>query len=269
MNPEQLHDALNQLPDDLLTATDALRQKKKQPVPWKRLVPAAACLVLVTGALLAAMPLLNRKDAAMESQLFSDNAWPESAMETVIGDCSGTVQQAPAAREPEAPMEQMPVSDASGQEQVEEGAPRAPEAEEQAVATGTTETPVVCYGYCIGSSEPEETVITVISTEGEWLRYLADNPRLTEEGGFENRYGEDYFREKQLILVVTTAASSSVRYELDAIRSTGTGTWELTGTRYTPEVITDDMTQQCILVELPRMVEPEDTVTWKLISKEG
>lgn len=257
MNAEQLQDALNQLPDDLLIATDALRQKKKEPIRWKRLVPIAACFVLVLGALLVTLPLLNQKGAAApEYQMMQD-----SSVEMIGAPAESA---APEAGEPEAPMEQSPVLDESNQERKEEGAPKAPDTEEQAVATGATETPVTGYCYCIGATEPDETVITVISTEGEWQRYLADNPRLTEEGGFENGYGEDYFREKQLIVVVTTAASSSVRYELDSICRTGTGIWELTGTRYTPEWFTDDMTQQCILVELPRMVEPEDTVTLKL-----
>ena len=256
MNAEQLQDALNQLPDDLLTATDALRQKKKEPIRWKRLVPIAACFVFVLGVLFIVPFFQSGKSAAPEYQMMQD-----SSVEMVGAPADSA---APEAGEPEAPMEQMPALDESNQERKEEGAPKAPDTEEQAVATGATETPVDCYGYCIGATEPDETVITVISTEGEWQRYLADNPRLTEEGGFENCYGEDYFREKQLIVVVTTAASSSVRYELDAICRTGTGTWELTGTRYTPEWFTDDMTQQCILVELPRMVEPEDTVTLNL-----
>ena len=261
MNAEQLQDALNQLPDDLLIATDALRQKKKQPLRWNRVVPMAACFVLVLGVLFIAPFFQSGKSAAPEYQMMQDSSVEMGGAQENAAPADSA---APEAGEPEAPMEQSPVLDESNQERKEEGAPKAPDNEEQAVATGTTETPVDCYGYCIGATEPDETVITVISTEGEWQRYLADNPRLTEEGGFENGYGEDYFREKQLIVVVTTAASSSVRYELDSICRTGTGTWELTGTRYTPEWFTDDMTQQCILVELPRMVEPEDTVTLNL-----
>ena len=83
---------------------------------------------------------------------------------------------------------------------------------------------------------------------------------LTEEGGFENGYEEAYFNKNQLIAVMTTAASSSVRYEATSITKTDIGTWELTITRYSPEWFTDDMEQQLILVELPRTVEPEDTV---------
>lgn len=47
INAEQLHDALSQLPDDLLVPVDALRQKKR--FPWKALSTLAACLCLVAG----------------------------------------------------------------------------------------------------------------------------------------------------------------------------------------------------------------------------
>lgn len=243
MSAERLHDALNQLPDDLLTATDALRQKKKEPIRWNRVVPMAACFALVVGALILVMPFVSQDKAAPEAA-----GEPEAA--------------APA---PETPMEQPPfTADESGEIFGNSGAPLAPEEEERAEVTGASPVPVTGYGYCIGASEPDETVITVISTAGEWQRYLADNPRLTEEGGFENSYEEAYFEENQLIVLVTTAGSSSVRYEPQSILKTGSGTWELTVKRYSPEWFTDDMTQQCILVELPRMVEPEDTVTLNL-----
>lgn len=256
MTAEQLHDALNALPDDLLEATDALRQKaRKQPILWKRLVPVAACFVLLLTVLYVAAPYLSRKAAPQESQMVSDDAMSVIEMAPAETRAPGE-----AAGEPEAPAQMAPEAD--GNRTFDEfGAPLAPDAEEESHNSASAETPVTCYAYCIGAEEPDDTRITVISTPEEWSDYLAANPRLTEEGGFENRYGEDYFEKNQLIAVVTTAASSSVSYEADAIRRTGTGIWELTVIRYSPEWFTDDMTQQCLLVELPRMVEPEDTVT--------
>ena len=255
MSAERLHDALNQLPDDLLTATDALRQKKKQPLRWNRVVPMAACFALVVGALIFVMPFVSQDKAAPEAEMQkSDEVYSEAAGEPEA-----------AAPAPETPMEQPPfTADESGEISENSGAPLAPEEEERAEVTGASPVPVTGYSYCIGASEPDETVITVISTAGEWQRYLADNPRLTEEGGFENSFEEAYFKENQLIVLVTTAGSSSVRYEPQSILKTGSGTWELTVKRYSPEWFTDDMTQQCILVELPRMVEPEDTVALNL-----
>ncbi len=264
MTAEQLHDALNALPDDLLEATDALRQKnRKQPILWKRLVPVAACFVLLLTVLYVAAPYLNRKAAPQESQMVSDDAMSVIEMAPAETRAPGE-----AAGEPEAPAEAAPKEE-TDRKCEEIGTPLAPDAEENATATGTNQTGVVCHSYCIGAEEPDEIQITVISTPEEWSDYLAANPRLTEEGGFENRYGEDYFEKNQLIAVVTTAASSSVSYEADAIRRTGTGIWELTVIRYSPEWFTDDMTQQCLLVELPRMVEPEDTVTLKFTTVNG
>jgi hypothetical protein len=47
MNPEQLHDAISLLPEDLLEPVDQLRQKKR--IPWKSVAVLAACMCLVLG----------------------------------------------------------------------------------------------------------------------------------------------------------------------------------------------------------------------------
>lgn len=261
MNAEKLHDALNQLPDDLLAAADALRQRKKAPVVWKRLVPIAACFVLVLGALYVALPLLTPKGA-------SDAAAPEAAAPMEMVQDSLTEMQLAELPEAGAALEsssERAPAEGSGTEAPNDGAPLAPEEEElQWELSGTPLIPVTGHSYCFGAEEPDETEITIISTWKEWCAFLEATPRLTEEGGFENNYTEGYFDEKQLIAVVTTAASSSVRYEVDAIVKTGTGTWELQMTQFVPEWFTDDMTQQLILMELPRTVEPEDTITLNL-----
>lgn len=257
MSAQRLHDTLNQLPDDLIAATDDLRQRKKQPILRKRLVPLAACFALVLGALLVAMPLSGRKNAAPEAQMSHDEAYSEMAgvPETAVPGAE--------AEAPEAPMEQPPMADESGIMTGNGGAPLAPE-EETDKSSAITETPVTVYGYFVGSEEPDETRITLISTWNQWEDYLAQMPRLTDAEDFENRYSQDYFEKNQLITVLTTAASSSVRYDIRTIRKTGSGSWELMGTRYRPELFTDDMEQQLLIVELPRMVEPEDAVTLNL-----
>ena len=260
MNAEQLHDALNQLPDDLIAAADALRQRKKAPILWKRLVPIAACFVLILGALYVALPVLAPKgtmDAAAPEAAAPMEMLQDSLSEMQIVGSSETNA------EPEAPAEGAPREE-SATEAPNDGAPLAPEMEETATATGAIGIPVTGYSYCIGAEEPDETEITIISTLKEWIAFLENTPSLTEEGGFENHYEEAYFNEKQLIAVMTTAGSSSVRYEVDSIEKTGTGTWELSITQYLPEFFTDHMTQQLILLELPRTVEPEDTITLNL-----
>lgn len=50
MTPENLHDALNQLPNDLVEETDKLRSSpKKTVIPWRQWVSMAACAVLILG----------------------------------------------------------------------------------------------------------------------------------------------------------------------------------------------------------------------------
>ena len=259
MNVEKLHDALNQLPDDLIAAADALRMKKKAPMRWERFILSAACFVLVVGAFVA-LPLLSPKG--------SEAAAPEAAAPMEMMEDTMSQMQIAGVPEtgavPESPAESAPPGE-PGAAVENDGAPLAPESEEEAVtSTGAFGIPVTGYGYCIGAEEPDEIQITIISSWKEWNSFLKETPRLTEEGGFENHYEEAYFEEKQLIAVVTTAASSSVRYEVDSITKTGTGTWELFITQYSPEWFADDMEQQLLLIELPRMVEPEDVIKLNL-----
>ena len=253
MNPENIHDALNLLPDDLIAEADALRQNPGKTIPWKRLIPMAACFALVLGAMYVVLPNMATKDAAPEAaapmEMLQD-AMEENSMVGIPETIPAT--EAPAEGASREDPEAAPDND---------GAPLAPEQEEATVeVSGTPLIPVASYTYCIGSEEPDETQITLISTWKEWNAFLEATPRLTEEGGFENGYEEAYFDKKQLIAVMTTAASSTVRYEATSITKTDIGTWELTITRYSPEWFTDDMEQQLILVEVPRTVEPEDTV---------
>ena len=106
MNAERIQDALNQLPDDMIAATDALRQQKRSSVVWKQLMPLAACFALVLGLLYAAMPLLGQKSTSTESLSgMQDNA----ALQIEIA--GGFPETEPAA---EAPAEAAPEEKESG-----------------------------------------------------------------------------------------------------------------------------------------------------------
>lgn len=77
MTPEHIHDALNYLPDDLLEATDALRQKKR--IPWRSVTAVAACACLAVGLWLF-FPGATAMDNATESdQLEGENYHSESS----------------------------------------------------------------------------------------------------------------------------------------------------------------------------------------------
>lgn len=54
MNPEQLSDAMNELPQGLLEETQAARSRRR--LRWKPLAAAAACLLLAGGSLGAGRP---------------------------------------------------------------------------------------------------------------------------------------------------------------------------------------------------------------------
>mgnify|MGYP006967197368 CR=1 FL=1 len=87
MTPEQIHDALNLLPSDLITAADRVRTKQTPKViRWQRWVSLAAVLTLVVGT-----TLVFRKNIGFDS-LKGAGVMPESVM-----------QQAPAAAAPMAP----------------------------------------------------------------------------------------------------------------------------------------------------------------------
>ena len=120
MTAEKLHDALNLLPSDLLTATDQLRTAPRAKViPWKRLISLAACFVLLVG-----MGLLLRRE--MLDHIMVKQAAPESpaAMapvpESMEITSDAAAPQAPAMDEPmmEAPAEEAGGSESSMEEEL-------------------------------------------------------------------------------------------------------------------------------------------------------
>ena len=234
MNAEQLLDALCQLPDDLIAQVDTLRVPKKKAFPWKRILPIAASLALVIGAVSVALPLLQRKGVAMDSQCSVQEAAP----------------QEPASAMPEAPAETAPMDIY--------GTPMAPETDE-ADKTEIQVISVTAHTFRYYSAEPNGTGAEIISSLSE-----LESCSLQPEELWVEAYDEAFFEENQLIFLLTDAASSSVRYDVRAIQQTAPGSWELTGNRIVPEWCTEDMTHQLIIVELPRMVEPEDTVILNL-----
>ena len=107
MTVETLHDALNLLPGDLVTATDRLRTAPKpQRIPWKRIISMAACLILVLSATLVfqqkILPGMGGKTEAM--------AEAPAAMAPEMKE-NGIVTEAPAE---EAAHQEAPAADTAG-----------------------------------------------------------------------------------------------------------------------------------------------------------
>ena len=111
MTAEKLHDALNLLPSDLLAATDQLRTAPRAKViPWRHLIPAAACFVLLMG-----IGLLIRHE--MLGHIVMKQAAPEAP--AAMAPMPERLEIAPDAAAPQAPamdepMMETPAEEASG-----------------------------------------------------------------------------------------------------------------------------------------------------------
>ena len=154
MTVHDLHDALNHLPSDLLTAADTVRTvPKAKVIPWKRIAAMAAVLALVAGTTLVfAREIYPHMDSAklesvaeapaamappMENQITMEDAKPEAPADMAI---------------PEAPAEEAglpePPSDA--------GAPEVPCEEAAGSVKGMEEELFVDHSHRF--AEAEETV---------------------------------------------------------------------------------------------------------------
>ena len=139
MTAEKLHDALNLLPSDLLTATDQLRMAPRTKIiPWKRLIPMAACLALLicSGAFLLwrqNLPghMMMKQESAAEAPA-AMAPLPESHKVTA----DAAVPQAPAMDEP---MMEAPAEEAAPQLPVDIGTEEVPYEEAAGSESGRAE----------------------------------------------------------------------------------------------------------------------------------
>ena len=127
MTVHDLHDALNLLPSDLITAADKVRTvPKDEMIPWKRFAAMAALLTLVLGTTL----IFNSK------------------MHSYVGDVKmeSAVAEAPAAMAP--PMEhQITADEAQPEPPVDVGMPEIPAEEAAGDVNGTEEGPAVDHSH--------------------------------------------------------------------------------------------------------------------------
>lgn len=114
MNSQQLHDALSQLPDDLIEETDRRRNRNKSVIPFRRYAAMAACFVLVLAAGLLSRTLLQ----------------PKGATETAVYEAA----EEPAAQKPEISLTTDQITIAGG---MEDAAPEEAPEEKSAPAEDT------------------------------------------------------------------------------------------------------------------------------------
>ncbi len=74
-----------------------------------------------------------------------------------------------------------------------------------------------------------------------------------------DRYNDDYFKDKDLIIVLIEEGSGSIRHEIKSIVGNTDKKYEVTINRIMPEVRTWDMAEWHLLIEIPKkiIVSPE------------
>ena len=88
MRPEQIHDALNDLDDELIEETAELRNRKR-PFAWKKWTALAACICLVLAGTFTVLSLTrpNKEEAneiPAENEGICEQASPECAPELQV-----------------------------------------------------------------------------------------------------------------------------------------------------------------------------------------
>lgn len=289
MNVEILHDALNLLPGDLITATDKLRSRpRKAKIHWTRWASMAACFAIVLCG----------------AWIFKETIWPgfdgakstESAAEQVEMAAPAAVEGAQNSKADvaedaipeaeEAPRENAggtgeggadysdldtitltPTGEASSTQRGEETAPA-----EETVSVIALD--AVRYAYtpvssmsAVNLSAKAQTVL--IRSREELEAYCQEKEAVFELHDFyeacEDSYEESWFAEHDLLLLRLGAEDSETRYGVtgfEMLEDYEPSTWEVTLTKTKTETdrSPDDNAYWHILMETDKGLIGEDNV---------
>lgn len=269
MNASFLHDALTLLPEDLIAETDALRQAKKpRIIPWKKVLPMAACLCLILLTAPTMIALLSPKGA---KEMAMDYAAPAEAA------------PAPAAAEKEAAMDQFKMEDAPA----ETLSPKVGAAMNDGSQEDRGLTPQIGAAYGLTAHYlPTQLCdagigqrITVISNRSELDDYLAQYSSLYSDDALVTAceaYDDDYFADNQLVILLTAEYLPTASYSGNVLLPIQSGNWFVNRDGENGWVIgVGDMVhdlstaQQHILLELPhQLIAPGDSITLVQTPKE-
>lgn len=256
MNAEMLHDALNLLPGDLITATDKLRSRpRKQGVRWLRHAAMAACFVLILGAGLLITPFFFGMGGSSAPSV-EDSMMQEAVHHSANGS------------EAEAPMEQPPA--AAGTPAAEgsvDSTACAPEETERAfpwvnAKTQYIQIPLLDSTLCIDKAYPAPRLIR---TRQELEDYCEANSQLHNMDNFREGckiYDDTFFAENDLLLVETEGSYDAVHHEVLSLTEQRDGSWELTIRRQDANMAAADAPiPMCILMDLRKdSVGAEDII---------
>lgn len=246
MKPDILLDAMEYIDEDLLNAVEKLRTGgKRYSSAWMRWASLAACVCILAGGVLVWSRLYGRS-AETEGVTGS----PET-MATPTGD-EETIQETGAIAETDT---------------IEEGAALWPESSPEVVVPENVQY-IRTDGY---HEDVQYPVVTMIRSAEELEVYYSANRELydlerkeTEYSdttiGFLDacdRYDETYFAAHDLLLVLVEEGSGSIRHEVGALTLTEEG-WTVDVLRIEPEVVTDDMAQWHLMIEVEKDLIGQD-----------
>ncbi len=124
--------------------------------------------------------------------------------------------------------------------------------------TLTSDVPFEAEYIRTGTPEKETsgTTVTVINSLPELQLYINENKdtlSLTDEFiGQSEKYNDDFFIEKSIILLFVTEGSGSVSHKIDFVKKAGDERLEVSLSREVPEVGTCDMAYHHIIIEVKK-----------------
>lgn len=281
MNPQQLHDALNLLPDDLIE--EAGRQRSRKPIPLRRYAAFAASFALVLGSAWFCAQLFSPKGATEEA------AAAPAAMQYAL-DTESAILGAPE-NEKGAPMETQAAAGAERSKSTSESVNAAPNAEATAEEPAENAAPAIpekfasedTVGIPLSSRQietpmnPRSTAcfsshyrVTVLTSREEWEVYQSKWAPHYDLTGLEeamSAYDDSWFAEHDLLVMALHAEPVGSNRMIPLLWNTKEEdkaygwdwmflvTWEGT------PVDSGETTERHLLAELEKgLLSPEDSI---------
>lgn len=253
MTVENLHDAIGQLPSDLITAVDLKRSRKPKVIPFKRYAAIAACVaMMLCGTWIFAMTQASggSTEAAAEA--------PE--MMQAADSVTHSAVNAPAAAEPEseaAPMEAAPKAPAAVA-----GESGAGEPEEEISAENTLlhfDYPINIHAIQYADTQNIGSSSSTSQPEIRLLHSQAELEAFCEDFGYYDlesfntlckNYDEGWFELHDLLIVLMKDLSANSITKVTAMLDVDdNGIWELCISYTIPYEDSPQRTDRFILME--------------------
>lgn len=238
MTVENLHDAIGQLPSDLIAKVDEKRCRKRTVIPFRRYAAMAACLAVILGCSLFLTRLLAPKGGSTESVMLqaADESNRVEAPAAAAPQYDEAPTEAPAAMEPEC----------------EEAAPEAPAAvtgegsaePEEPTAEISADDTMLQFDYPINLRATQyadtQNIGTINASSNPEIRLLSSQSELDafreDFGCYDldafnvhcNRYDASWFEQHDLLIVLLKGISANSSTKVTSMLDLDdNGIWEL------------------------------------------